>query len=77
MSDSVYYSISSTMSGYTPINGIKFDGLIKVMVGIFLYYKGIYSSQKVIWVEGMTLYHHVLPQLMILVSIDDTYLNLN
>lgn len=65
------------MSEYTAIDGTKFDGLIKVMVGTFLYYKGIYSLQKLIWEEGMTLCHHVLPQLMILVSTDDTYLNLN
>lgn len=65
------------MSEYTAIDGTKFDGLIKVMVGTFLYYKGIYFLQKLIWEEGMTLCHHVLPQLMILVSTDDTYLNLN
>lgn len=72
MGDSVYYGISRTMSGYTAI-----DGPIKVTVGIFLYYKGIYSLQKLIWEEEMTLCHHVLPHLMILVSTDDTYLNLN
>lgn len=72
-----YCIMSSTMSGCTAIDNIKFDNLVKVMMVISLYYKGIYFLQSSVTdlEKGAVLCYHVLPQLIILAPIDDTWID--